>query len=66
MDENVSEWFTNSTNGAKNVWGEKNQYGYSTNDYYFGQKKVFTPTDANNVFDFGHGLIGDVDFSHSF
>ena len=66
MDENVSEWFTSSANGAKNVWGEKNQYGYSTNDYYFGQKKVFTPTDANKVFDFGHGLIGDVDFSHSF
>ena len=44
----------------------KNQYGYSTNDSYFGQKTVFTPTDANKVFDFGHGLIGDVDFSHSF
>jgi hypothetical protein len=66
MDENVSEWFTSSTNGAKNVWGEKNQYGYSTNEYYFGQRKDFTPTDANKVFDFGHGLIGDVDFSHSF
>ena len=66
MNENVSEWFTSSTNGAKNVWGEKNQYGYSTNDYYFGQRKDFTPTDSNKVFDFGHGLIGDVDFSHSF
>jgi len=66
MNENVSEWFTSSTNGAKNVWGEKNQYGYSTNEYYFGQRKDFTPTDANKVFDFGHGLIGDVDFSHSF
>tara|TARA_Y100000385_G_C13109054_1_gene650856 strand:+ start:7070 stop:8695 length:1626 start_codon:yes stop_codon:yes gene_type:complete len=66
MDENVSEYFTNSTNGAKDVWGEKNQYGYSTDDYYFGQKKHFTPTDANKIFNFGHGLIGDVDFSHSF
>ena len=66
MNENISEWFTSSTNGAKNVWGEKNQYGYSTNEYYFGQRKDFTPTDANKVFDFGHGLIGDVDFSHSF
>jgi|14BtaG_2_1085337.scaffolds.fasta_scaffold08642_4 hypothetical protein len=66
MDENVSEYFTNSTNGAKDVWGEKTQYGYSTDDYYFGQKKHFTPTDANKIFNFGHGLIGDVDFSHSF
>ena len=66
MNENISEWFTSSTNGSKNVWGEKTQYGYSTNDYYFGQKKHFTPTDSNKVFDFGHGLIGDVDFSHSF
>ena len=66
MGENTSEWFTNSTNGAFNVWGEKNQYGYSTNEYYFGQKKHFTPTDANKIFDFGHGLVGDVDFSHSF
>ena len=66
MDENVSEYFTSSTNGAKNVWGEKTQYGYATDDYYFGQKKHFTPTDSNKVFDFGHGLIGDVDFSHSF
>jgi len=30
------------------------------------KKKHFTPTDSNKVFDFGHGLIGDVDFSHSF
>jgi len=66
MNENISEWFTSSANGSKNVWGEKNQYGYSTNDYYFGQKKHFTPTDDTKVFDFGHGLIGDVDFSHSF
>jgi len=66
MNENVSEWFTSSTNGSKNVWGEKNQYGYSTNEYYFGQKKTFKPTDSDKVFDFGHGLIGDVDFSHSF
>ena len=66
MNENISEWFTSSTNGSKNVWGEKTQYGYSTNEYYFGQKKTFKPTDSNKVFDFGHGLIGDVDFSHSF
>ncbi len=66
MNENISESFTSSKNGSKNVWGEKTQYGYSTNDYYFGQKKHFTPTDSNKVFDFGHGLIGDVDFSHSF
>ena len=66
MDENISEYFTSSTNGAKDIWGEKTQYGYATDDYYFGQKKHFTPTDSNKVFDFGHGLIGDVDFSHSF
>jgi len=66
MNENISEWFTSSTNGSKNVWGEKTQYGYSRNEYYFGQKKTFKPTDSDKVFDFGHGLIGDVDFSHSF
>lgn len=64
--ENISTWFTSATNGSKDVWGDKDQYGVSTNDYYFGQKFVFTPTDDNKTFNFAHGLIGDVNFSHSF
>lgn len=64
--ENISTWFTSTTNGSKDVWGDKDQYGVSTDDYYFGQKYVFTPTDNNKTFGFGHGLVGDVNFSHSF
>ena len=64
--ENISTWFTSTTNGSKDVWGDKDQYGVSTDDYYFGQKYVFTPTDDNKTFGFGHGLVGDVNFSHSF
>jgi hypothetical protein len=61
-----SEWYSSTTNGAINVVGEVAQYGISTNDYYFGQKKTFTPTDDLKVFEFAHGLVGDVDFSHSY
>ena len=64
--ENLSQHFTSAANGSKDVWGEKNQYGVATNDFPYGQKYVFTPTDATKTFDFGHGLIGDVNFSHSF
>ena len=64
--EGLSEWFTNSTNGSKNVWGRIEQLGISTNDYYFGQKYIIEPTDADKSFDFGHALIGDVDFSHGY
>ena len=64
--EGLSEWFTSSTNGSKNVWGRVGQLGVSTNDYYFGQKYIIEPTDADKSFDFGHVLIGDVDFSHGY
>jgi len=63
---NLSEWFTNSTNGSKDVWGRVEQLGVSTNDYYFGQKFIFKPTDEDKTFNFGHALIGDVDFSHGY
>jgi len=64
--EGLSEWFTSDTNGAKNVWGTTAQLGVSTNDYYFGQDFIFTVTDANKTFNFGHAFQGDPDFSHSF
>jgi len=63
--ETNSTWYTSTTNGAKNIWGDTGQYGVSTNEYYFGQKKVFT-LDGTTTFNFGHGLVGDVDFSHGF
>ena len=64
--EGLSEWFTSNTNGAKNVWGRIEQLGVSTDDYYFGQKFIFKPTDDVKSFDFGHALVGDVDFSHGY
>ena len=64
--ENLSEWFTNLTNGSKDVWGRVEQLGVSTDDYYFGQKFIFKPTDDVKTFNFGHALIGDVDFSHGY
>lgn len=64
--EGLSEWFTNKINGSKNVWGRIEQLGVSTNDYYFGQKYIIEPTDNTKSFDFGHVLIGDVDFSHGY
>ena len=64
--ENLSEWFTNLANGSKDVWGRVEQLGVSTDDYYFGQKFIFKPTDDVKTFNFGHALIGDVDFSHGY
>jgi len=64
--EGLSEWFTSDTNGAKDVWGRVENLGVSTDDYYFGQNFIFTPTDGTKIFNFGHALIGDVDFSHSY
>ncbi len=64
--EGLSQWFTSITNGSKNVWGRIEQLGVSTNDYYFGQKYIVEPTDSVKSFDFGHALIGDVDFSHGY
>ena len=64
--EGLSQWFTSNTNGSKNVWGRVEQLGVSSNDYYYGQKYIIEPTDANKTFSFGHALIGDVDFSHGY
>ena len=64
--EGLSQWFTSTTNGSKNVWGRIEQLGVATNDYYFGQKFIIEPTDSDKSFDFGHALIGDVDFSHGY
>jgi hypothetical protein len=64
--EGLSEWFTNKINGSKNVWGRIEQLGVSTDDYYFGQKYIIEPTDVVKSFNFGHALIGDVDFSHGY
>ena len=64
--DGLSEWFTSDTNGAKNIWGTTAQLGVSTDDYYFGQDFIFTVTDANKTFNFGHAFQGDPDFSHSF
>ena len=64
--EGLSEWFTSSTNGSKNVWGRVEQLGVSTDDYYYGQKFIIEPTDDDKAFSFGHALIGDVDFSHGY
>lgn len=64
--EGLSEWFTSNGNGSKDVWGRIEQLGVSTDDYYFGQKFIFKPTDDTKTFNFGHAFIGDVDFSHSY
>ena len=62
----TSGWFTSSANGGRNIWGRIENYGASTDQYYFGQNQYIRPTDAEKVFDFVHGFQGDVDFSHSY
>ena len=63
---NVSTWFTSKANGSYDHWGRTENYGVSTNEYYFGKNIYFEPNDDDKIFSFAHGLIGDVDFSHSF
>ena len=46
--------------GVKSTFGDKNQSGNPTFSPFI------TPTDLNKSFDFGHTLIGDVNFSHGF
>lgn len=65
MGNNTSEWFTSLTNGGYLYSGRKENYGVSTNEYYFGMNPYITPTDSEKVFTFNAGLVGDVDFSHS-
>lgn len=52
---------TSDANGAFNFSGLKNTFGENNNFF----DKTFTPTANTTVFTFGHGLRGDVDFSHS-
>ena len=49
-----------NVSGIKSTFGDKNQSG---NPVF---TPFITPTDSNKSFDFGHALIGDVNFSHSF
>jgi len=65
MGTNISEWFTSSTNGGYLYSGREENYGVSTNEYYFGMNPFITPTDTEKTFTFFAGLVGDVDFSHS-
>ena len=52
---------TSDTNGSFNFSGLISTFGDENN--FFNKK--FTPTANTTVFVFGHGLRGDVDFSHS-
>jgi hypothetical protein len=65
MGNNISEWFTSQANGAYVYSGREANYGYATNEYYFGMNPFIKPTDEEKVFNFNVGLVGDVDFSHS-
>jgi hypothetical protein len=48
-----------NVSGIKSSFGDKNQSGNPTFTPFI------KPTDSNKSFDFGHALIGDVNFSHS-
>ena len=65
MGNNISEWYTSSTNGALVISGRKENYGVATNEFYFGMNPYIKPSDTEKEFTFYSGLIGDVDFSHS-
>ena len=65
MGNNISEWFTSSTNGGYLYSGREENYGVPTNDYYFGMNPFIKPSDTEKIFTFFAGLVGDVDFSHS-
>jgi hypothetical protein len=49
-----------NVSGIKETFGDKDGSGNPT---FIG---VFTPTDSNKSFNFGHTLFGDVNFSHGF
>jgi len=53
---------TSGVNGAFNVSGEITTFGVPGNNFL---NKIITPTANQTIFTFGHGLRGDVDFSHS-
>lgn len=53
---------TSGVNGAFNVSGEITTFGVPGNNFL---NKIITPTTNQTIFTFGHGLRGDVDFSHS-
>ena len=49
-----------NVSGIKSTFGDTNQSGNAT------FAPFITPTDSDKSFDFGHALIGDVNFSHGF
>ena len=53
---------TSGVNGAFNLSGEITTFGVPGNNFL---NKIITPTANQTIFTFGHGLRGDVDFSHS-
>jgi hypothetical protein len=52
--------FAYNVSGIKSTFGDKDASGNPTFTPFI------TPTDSNKSFDFGHTLIGDVNFSHGF
>lgn len=51
---------TYNVSGVKSTFGDRDTNGNPTFN------SVITPTDNNKTFDFGHALVGDVNFSHGF
>ena len=58
--------FITKTDNAYNISGIKSTYGDVDGNGYATVSPYFTPTDNNKVFEFAHGLAGDVNFSHGF
>ena len=57
----VSSNVTSQANGEFTISALKDVYGtFGRDDWH-----TFTPTESNKTFSIGHGLRGDVDFSHS-
>lgn len=52
--------FALNVSGIKSTFGDKNANGDPT------LSGIITPTDNSKVFDFGHTVFGDVNFSHGF
>ena len=64
IGNNSNSWYTSLSNGGRSFWGRIEDYG-TPGQYYYGQNYYFKPTFAEKQFTYFHGLIGDVDFSHS-
>ena len=53
---------TSDANGSFNLSGEISTFGNQSSD---GLNAIIKPTSNTTIFTFGHGLRGDLDFSHS-